>query len=64
MSTLTTDLRDLIGDALAEGATVQDIEYELLDPARLPVDEHDALWLYALARSEHPCPSRVTVIGN
>lgn len=65
MSIVTTELRQLIADALADGATVQDVEYELLDPAGLPLDEHDALWLYALARSEHPrTQRRVTVLGN
>lgn len=61
---LTTTLPELIRAALADGATVADIEFELLDPAHLPGDEHDALWLYAAARAERPRPAEVVVIGN
>jgi hypothetical protein len=64
MSTLTAELPDLIATALAEGASVADVEYDLLEPAGLPLEEHDALWLYALARAECPRPRTVTVIGN
>lgn len=64
MSVPTAELRDLVCQALAEGATVEEVEYDVLDPAQLPGDEHDALWLYALARAESPRPPAVTIIGN
>ena len=57
--TLTPDLRRLIEAAVAEGIGMEDIEHELLDPANLPRDEHDALWLYALGSRD--CPRRRSV---
>ena len=38
---------------------MDDIEHALIDPANLPREEHDALWLYALGRRD--APGRITV---
>jgi len=54
MEHLNTDLRRLIELAAAEGIGMDDIEHSLIDPANLPADEHDALWLYALGRRAQP----------
>ncbi len=59
MSGPTPPLPALIERALSDGVSIEDVERELLDPARLPSDEHDALWLYALARRD--CPRRADV---
>ena len=64
MNVTSAELRDLVSQALREGASLEEVEYELLDPARLPLEERDALWLYALARSERPRPPYITIIGN
>ena len=53
------ELRRMIEAAVAEGIGIDDIEHELLDPANLPRDEHDALWLYALGSRD--CPRRASV---
>lgn len=60
MLTLSSEVRD----RLAEGATVEEIEADLLTRYDLPTDERDALVLYAMARAEHLRPPAVTIIGN
>ena len=43
---------------------MDDIEHDLLDPANLPRDEHDALWLYALGRREQPARKTVPIVAG
>jgi hypothetical protein len=40
-------LREAIGDAIADGATIEDLEIALIDHADVTEDARDALWLYA-----------------
>ncbi len=40
-------LRQAIDDAITEGATIEEVEELLLDPAPVSEDTRDALWLYA-----------------
>ena len=59
MQNIDPHLRRLIEHAADQGIGMDDIEHELIDPANLPREEHDALWLYALGRRE--APRRITV---
>ncbi|HWC26677.1 MAG TPA: hypothetical protein VG474_08850 [Solirubrobacteraceae bacterium] len=63
MHGLHPDLRRLIEAAVAEGVGMDDIEHELLAPANLPRDEHDALWLYALGRRDLPARTTVPIVS-
>jgi hypothetical protein len=40
-------LREAIGEAIGEGATIEDLEIALIEPAELNEDARDALWLFA-----------------
>ena len=62
MEYLDHDLRQLVEHAAAEGIGMDDIEHELIDPANLPRDEHDALWLYALGRRAMPARKTVPIV--
>jgi hypothetical protein len=57
-------LRALIEAAVADGVGMDDIEHELISPANLPPEDHDALWLYALARMHNPHPRHITIISG
>ena len=59
MQSTDAHLQRLIEAAVAQGIGMDDIEHDLIDPANLPREEHDALWLYALGRRE--APGRITV---
>ena len=63
MEHLNTDLRRLIELAAAEGIGMDDIEHSLIDPANLPADEHDALWLYALGRRAQPSQKKIPIVS-
>jgi len=62
MENVNPDLRRLIELAAAEGIGMDDIEHGLIDPANLPTDEHDALWLYALGRCAQPGGRTVPIV--
>ena len=62
MNGIPPQLRTLIEDAIADGLGMDDIEQELIDPANLLPEDHDAVWLYALARSDHPHPREIAII--
>ena len=64
MDYMHTNLRRLIELAAAEGIGMDDIEQELIDPANLPRDEHDALWLYALGRRAQPARKTVPIVAG
>jgi hypothetical protein len=40
--------RQDVASRIADGQRLEQIEAELIEPAQLPQDEKDALWLYAL----------------
>ena len=40
-------LREAIAEAIADGATMEDVEIALIEPAEVGDDARDALWLYA-----------------
>jgi hypothetical protein len=40
-------LREAIAEAIIEGATMEDVEVALIEPADVTQDARDALWLYA-----------------
>jgi hypothetical protein len=64
MHYIEPDLRLLIEHAAEAGIGMDDIEHELIVPANLPPDEHDALWLYALGRREQPGRSTVPIVAG
>jgi hypothetical protein len=64
MNDIPQQLRTLIEAAVADGAGMDDIEHELIDPMNLPTEEHDAVWLYAFARSDHPHRREITIIAG
>lgn len=64
MQDIDPNLRLLIERAAADGIGMDDIELELIEPANLPPDEHDALWLYALGRREQPAPKTITIVAG
>jgi hypothetical protein len=64
MDYLDPHLTALIELAVAEGIGMDDIEHDLLDPANLPRDEHDALWLYALGRRDQPARKTVPIVAG
>lgn len=64
MDHIDPNLRLLIERAAAEGIGMDDIELELIEPANLPPDEHDALWLYALGRREQPAPKTIPIVAG
>jgi hypothetical protein len=45
---MTVGYRQDVARRIADGQHLEQIEVELIDPAELPQDEKDALWLYAL----------------
>jgi hypothetical protein len=61
---LHPELRQLIEAAVAQGVGMDDIEHELLDPANLPLDDHDALWLYAFGRSDFPHRRTIPIVSG
>jgi hypothetical protein len=64
MEHIDPDLRRVIELAAAEGIGMDDIEHELIEPANLPRDEHDALWLYALGRREQPGRKTIPIFSG
>jgi hypothetical protein len=64
MNGIPPELCTLIEAAIAEGLGMDDIEQELIDPANLPREDHDAVWLYALGRSQHPRPREIRIIAG
>ena len=64
MNDIPPELRSLIEAAVAQGAGMDDIEHGLIGPANLMPEDHDAVWLYALARSDHPHPREIRIIAG
>jgi len=64
MQPIDQDLRELIELAAAEGIGMDDIEERVLDPANLPRDEHDALWLYALGCRDRPVRRTIPIVSG
>jgi hypothetical protein len=64
MNGIPPQLRTLIEEAIADGLGMEDIEHELIDPVNLQPEDHDAVWLYALARSDNPYPREITIISG
>ena len=64
MEHIDPQLRQLIERAAAAGIGMDDIEHNLIEPANLPPEEHDALWLYALGRREQPAPKIVPIVAG
>ncbi len=64
MTFIDQDLHELIALAAAEGIGMDDIEHDLLEPANLPREEHDALWLYALGCRERPARRKVPLVAG
>ncbi len=62
MESVDPQLRRLIEQAAEQGIGMDDIEHELIDPANLPREEHDALWLYALGRRAAPRRIRIPLV--
>jgi hypothetical protein len=64
MEHIDPDLRRVVELAAAEGIGMDDIEHELIEPANLPRDEHDALWLYALGRRAQPARKTIPIVSG
>lgn len=62
MPTSDAPLHRLIELAVAQGIGMDDIEHDLIDPAHLPREEHDALWLYAFGRRDVPCRTTIPIV--
>ena len=45
-------LREKVEEAMDGGATLRDVEYDVIRPADLSTELRDALWLYAWGISE------------
>jgi hypothetical protein len=54
-----TLLRDTIDELLAEGASLAEVEREIIEPSALSEDSRAALWLYAWGRLERAAPPLV-----
>jgi hypothetical protein len=49
--------RERVARAVSDGATLEEVEQSVIEPAPLPPDVRDALWLYAwglLERENEP----------
>jgi hypothetical protein len=64
MQHIDRSLRSLIERAAAEGIGMDDIEDRLIEPANLPREEHDALWLYALGCREQPARKTIPIVAG
>jgi hypothetical protein len=64
MEHIDPDLLRVIELAAAEGIGMDDIEIRLIEPANLPPDEHDALWLYALGRRAQPAGRTIPIVAG
>jgi hypothetical protein len=64
MEHIDPKLRNLVEAAAAARVGMDDIELQLIGPANLPPDEHDALWLYALGRREQPAPKTIPIVSG
>lgn len=51
------ELRELIDELVDDGASLQRIEREIIEPSALGEDARDALWLYAWGCLERHRPS-------
>ena len=47
MSTVLDAVRTQVAEAVDEGASLEEVEEALLNPAPVSHDQRDALWLYA-----------------
>jgi hypothetical protein len=52
MPTAIRAWRERVAEAVNEGASLDEVESSLIEPAPLPADLRDALWLYAWGLSE------------
>ena len=52
-------VRERVAEAVDEGATLDDVERHLLEPAPVSHDARDALWLYAWNLREAQRPADV-----
>ena len=52
-------VRERVAEAVDDGATLDDVEQELLVPAPVSSDARDALWLYAWNLREAQRPADV-----
>jgi hypothetical protein len=64
MQSIDANLRSLVERAAAEGIGMDDIESNLIDPANLPTEEHDALWLYALGLRAQPRRKKIPLVSG
>lgn len=64
MDHIDHELRMLIERASADGIAMDDIEHSLIEPANLPTEEHDALWLYALGLRERPARRTIPIVAG
>lgn len=48
--------RELIDELVADGATLSEIELDVIEPSPLSEDSRDALWLYAWGSIERRPP--------
>ncbi len=47
MATGIRPWRERVAQAVGDGASLEEVEHALIEPAPLPPDLRDALWLYA-----------------
>jgi hypothetical protein len=44
--------RERVAEAVGDGASLEEVDHELIEPAPLPAELRDALWLYAWGLTE------------
>jgi hypothetical protein len=64
MNGIPPQLRTLIESAIADGRCMDDIEHDVISPANLQPEDHDAVWLYALGRSERRQRHQIRIISG
>ena len=60
MATAIRSWRERVAQAVGDGASLDEVEQSLIEPAPLPTDLRDALWLYAwglLERESEDAPA-------
>ncbi len=53
MGTAIRAWRERVAQAVGDGASLDEVEEALIEPAPLPPELRDALWLYAWGLTEH-----------
>ncbi len=64
MGTAIRAWRERVAQAVGDGASLDEVEEALIEPAPLPPDLRDALWLYAWGLTERDHASEPANVGR